>query len=66
MDGIDSAIAAADRAWRRYGVGPADRATLDEDLRLDCRLPHRTASTPASCSARTSRSSPAGSPTRPM
>ncbi|MGX6606527.1 hypothetical protein ACWKSP_31055 [Micromonosporaceae bacterium Da 78-11] len=35
METVDSALAAADRALRRYGIGPADRVTLLADLRLD-------------------------------
>ncbi|MDG4765946.1 hypothetical protein O7632_17835 [Solwaraspora sp. WMMD406] len=35
MDTIDDTIAAADSAWRAYGVTRADRATLAADLRLD-------------------------------
>jgi hypothetical protein len=35
VDPIDSALSAADRAWRAYGVDPADRAALAADLRLD-------------------------------
>ena len=35
MDPIDSTLATADRAWRAYGVRPADRAALAADLRLD-------------------------------
>ncbi|GAB3976295.1 hypothetical protein V1634_17660 [Plantactinospora veratri] len=35
MDTIDSVMAEAERAWQAYGVGPADRATLAADLRLD-------------------------------
>ncbi|MDG4786581.1 hypothetical protein O7626_11675 [Micromonospora sp. WMMD1102] len=35
MDTIDNVLAEADRAWRAYGIGRADRATLAADLRLD-------------------------------
>ncbi|WP_428964890.1 hypothetical protein [Micromonospora fluostatini] len=35
MDSIDDVLAEADRAWRAYGVGAADRAVLAADLRLD-------------------------------
>jgi hypothetical protein len=35
VDDIDSVLAAADQAWRAYGIGSADRATLAADLRLD-------------------------------
>ncbi|AVT29510.1 hypothetical protein C6361_08390 [Plantactinospora sp. BC1] len=35
MDTIDSVMAEAERAWRAYGVGRADRAALAADLRLD-------------------------------
>ncbi|GAA3776676.1 hypothetical protein GCM10022225_75780 [Plantactinospora mayteni] len=35
MDPIDTVLAEADRAWRAYGVGPADRAAFAADLRLD-------------------------------
>ncbi len=35
MNTIDGALAEADRAWRAYGVGSADRAALADDLRLD-------------------------------
>ena len=35
MDTVDSALATADRAWRKYGVAGADRAALAADLRLD-------------------------------
>jgi hypothetical protein len=37
VDTVDKALVAADKAWRAYGVGPADRAALAEDLRLDLR-----------------------------
>jgi len=37
VDTIDSALAQADRAWRKYGVGGADRAALAADLRCDLR-----------------------------
>ncbi|PYC76154.1 hypothetical protein C7C45_01265 [Micromonospora arborensis] len=37
MDTIDSLLGEADQAWRAYGVGPADRAALAADLRLDLR-----------------------------
>ncbi|MGC4747598.1 hypothetical protein ACLQ28_18370 [Micromonospora sp. DT201] len=37
MDTIDSLLGEADQAWRAYGVGPADRAALGADLRLDLR-----------------------------
>ncbi|MFG1872704.1 hypothetical protein [Micromonospora arborensis] len=37
MDTIDRLLGEADRAWRGYGVGSADRATLAADLRLDLR-----------------------------
>ncbi|MFI9528982.1 hypothetical protein [Micromonospora rosaria] len=35
MDSIDDVLAEADRAWRAYGVGTADRTALATDLRLD-------------------------------
>ncbi|WP_432988527.1 hypothetical protein [Dactylosporangium sp. CA-233914] len=35
VDTIDSVLAEADRAWRAYGVGSADRAAFATDLRLD-------------------------------
>ncbi len=37
MDTVDGALAAVDKAWRAYGVGPADRAALADDLRFDLR-----------------------------
>ncbi|MEU8332050.1 hypothetical protein [Micromonospora sp. NPDC048839] len=37
MDTIDRLLGEADQAWRGYGVGTADRATLAADLRLDLR-----------------------------
>ncbi|MET8042417.1 hypothetical protein ABZU25_16330 [Micromonospora sp. NPDC005215] len=37
MDTIDRLLGEADQAWRGYGVGSADRATLAADLRLDLR-----------------------------
>ncbi|MEU4471000.1 hypothetical protein [Micromonospora sp. NPDC023888] len=37
MDTIDRLLGEADRAWRGYGVGSADRAALAADLRLDLR-----------------------------
>ncbi|WP_328477887.1 hypothetical protein OHA21_25665 [Actinoplanes sp. NBC_00393] len=35
MDTIESVLSSADRAWRAYGVGSADRAALAADLRAD-------------------------------
>ncbi|MBE1490364.1 hypothetical protein [Plantactinospora soyae] len=35
METIDSVLATADRALRRYGIGTTDRAALIADLRLD-------------------------------
>ncbi|TCC00580.1 hypothetical protein E0H26_02555 [Micromonospora zingiberis] len=35
MDTLDSVLTEADRAWRAYGVGSADRQALAADLRLD-------------------------------
>ncbi|MCA2218189.1 DUF1048 domain-containing protein [Jidongwangia harbinensis] len=35
MNPIDTALTEADRAWRRYGISPADRARLAADLRAD-------------------------------
>lgn len=35
MESINSILTEADRAWRAYGVGPADRAAFAAELRLD-------------------------------
>jgi hypothetical protein len=37
MNTVDGALAAVDKAWRAYGVGPADRVALADDLRFDLR-----------------------------
>jgi hypothetical protein len=47
VDTVERAIAAATKAWRAYGVGPADRAALAEDLRLDLRDAVADGRTPA-------------------
>ncbi len=64
MDTIDRLLGEADQAWRGYGVGSADRATLAADLRLDLRAAAADGAIPRSCSAVTWPASRGGSPTR--
>ncbi|MFG1837422.1 hypothetical protein ACGFH8_03190 [Micromonospora sp. NPDC049175] len=47
MDTIDRLLGEADQAWRGYGVGSADRATLAADLRLDLRAAANDGGDPA-------------------
>jgi hypothetical protein len=47
VDTVESAVAIAVNTWRAYGVGPADRAALADDLRLDLRDAVADGRTPA-------------------